>query len=100
MTRCPREVRQIDAARLALASRNADGALAVLDDYNRSRIVGVLDREALLLEIEAFMQKQNVDRARQLARQYVVRFPMDAHAQRLRALSSKDSSSAQASFGE
>lgn len=81
-----REVRQIDSARQALESKNADGALAALDDYERSRVVGVLDREALLLKIEALTQKQDLEQAKALARQYVERFPTDTHAPRLRAL--------------
>ena len=81
-----REVRQIDSARQALESRDADGALAALDSYERSRVVGVLDREALLLKIEALTQKQDLEQAKTLARQYLQRFPTDAHAPRLRAL--------------
>ena len=81
-----REVRQIDSARQALESRDAEGALAALDSYERSRVVGVLDREALLLKIEALSQKQELERAKALTRQYLERFPTDAHAPRLRAL--------------
>ncbi|HEU5074689.1 MAG TPA: hypothetical protein VFU02_10955 [Polyangiaceae bacterium] len=81
-----REVRQIDSARQALESRNADGALAALDTYERSKVVGVLDREALLLKIEALIQKQDLGGAKALARHYVERYPTDTHAPRLRAL--------------
>lgn len=95
-----REVRQIDSARQALASRNADGALAALDDYERSRVIGVLDREALLLKIEALTQKQDLDRAKVLARQYVERFPTDTHALRLRALLGSTSPNVQTLSGE
>lgn len=91
-----REVRQIDSARQALESKNADGALAALDGYERSRVVGVLDREALLLKIEALTQKQELDQAKALARQYVERFPTDTHVPRLRALLGAASSNAQA----
>lgn len=91
-----REVRQIDSARQALESRNADGALAALDGYERSRVVGVLDREALLLKIEALTQKQDLEQAKALARQYVERFPTDTHAPRLRALLGSTSVNVQA----
>jgi hypothetical protein len=81
-----REVRQIDAARQALESKDSAGALAALDSYERSRVVGLLDREALLLKIEALSQQQDLEQAKALARQYLERFPTDTHAPRLRAL--------------
>lgn len=81
-----REVRQIDSARTALESKNASGALAELETYDRTRQSGALDREAMLLRIEALAQQQDFVRATALARDYLGRFPNDAHAARLRAL--------------
>lgn len=91
-----REVRQIDAARQALAAKDSAGALAAIDSYERSRVVGLLDREALLLKIEALSQQQDLEQAKALARQYLQRFPTDTHAPRLRALVGATPSSVQA----
>lgn len=81
-----REVAQIDAARRALVSSDPEAALSELAAYEQSRRLGVLDREALLLRIDALLQQQKFSEARGLAYQYLERFSGDAHAPRLREL--------------
>ncbi|HTQ08231.1 MAG TPA: hypothetical protein VMI54_30465, partial [Polyangiaceae bacterium] len=51
------EAARIDAARRALSSGDLERALAELDEYQRLRAVGVLDREALLLRIQVLVRR-------------------------------------------
>jgi outer membrane protein assembly factor BamD (BamD/ComL family) len=81
-------VQLIDAARRALAQGNFRGALAELDTYDRSAKPGALVREARVLRIEALQRAGETARARALAEQYLLEFPQDAHATRLRSLTS------------
>lgn len=78
------EVTRIDAARRALASGDESGALAELEAYERTRTLGVLDREAGLLRIDALRRKGDLARARSVAEGYLRHFPDDAHSPRLR----------------
>jgi hypothetical protein len=78
------EIAWIDSARRALANGDADRALAELDAFERARTLGVLDREAGLLRIDALRKKGEVARARSVAQRYLGAFPGDAHAPRLR----------------
>jgi len=80
------EVERIDSVRRALDSNDATRALSELESYQRSRRLGVLDREALLLRIEALVRQGELGRAKHLAREYLSRFPNDAHAPRMGAL--------------
>jgi hypothetical protein len=88
-----REVERIDSARRALESNDAPGALAELESYDRTRESGVLDREALLLRIEALTRQHKSEQAKALVRQYLQRFPGDSHAPRLRTLLANSSGS-------
>jgi hypothetical protein len=81
-----RDVARIDSARSALAANDATRALGELDAYERSPRAGVLDREALLLRIDALARQGATDEMRVLALQYLQRFPDDAHAPRVRQL--------------
>jgi hypothetical protein len=79
-----REVAQIDAARSALAFGDTARALAELERYERTRETPTFVREAELLRIEAFSARGEHARAAELARQYITRFPNDAHVTKLR----------------
>jgi len=82
------EVELIDAARRALAKGQFRQALAELDRYDQSAKPGVLSREARVVRIEALHRAGQTERARSLAEQYLREFPQDAHAARLRSLTS------------
>ena len=80
------DVARIDSARSALEANDAKRALRELDAYERSPRAGVLDREALLLRIDALARQGAMAEMRALARQYLQRFPEDAHVPRVRQL--------------
>jgi hypothetical protein len=81
-----RELRLIRAARHALASGDAAGALRELSEYQALAVTGVLDREARVLRIESFAKLGELARAQQLAAAYVREFPRDAYGPRLQVL--------------
>jgi len=78
------EVELIDAARRAVAARQIVLASSILDRYASTRVTGVLDREAELLDIQLFELQGRREAAARLARSYVARHPGDANAGRLR----------------
>jgi hypothetical protein len=80
------EAGRIDEARRALSSGDVRRALAELDAYDRSRVIGVLDREAEFLRIQALVQAGDAVRAVALARTYLSLHPRDAYAARLNEL--------------
>ncbi len=80
------EAARIDAARRALGRGDVRRALIELDWYERSRVVGVLDREAELLRIQAHVRAGDGGRAVELARGYLAKHPQDAYAARLSEL--------------
>jgi hypothetical protein len=80
------EARRIDEARRALSRGDVRRALAELDGYDRSRVIGVLDREAEFLRIQALVQVGDAVRAVALARTYLSLHPRDAYAARLNEL--------------
>jgi hypothetical protein len=77
------EAARIDAARQALERGDVRRALIELDWYERARVVGVLDREAELLRIQALVRAGERARAVELARAYLTKHPRDAYAARL-----------------
>ena len=81
-----REVAMIDAAKLALASGNAMQSLRLLDEYLAKRRIGVFDREALILRIDALLKRGSVAEARSLAATYLNTYAKDTHAPRLERL--------------
>jgi len=91
------ELRFIDAARAALAAGDHGRALRELGAYERVAATGMLDREARVLRIEALVKSGDLQQARALAEAYSAAFPQDAHARRLRALTS---GGARGSIGE
>lgn len=80
------EAARIDAAREALQRGDVRRALVELDWYERSRVVGVLDREAELLRIQALVRAGEGARAVELARSYLAKHPHDAYSARLAEL--------------
>lgn len=88
------EIAWIDAARRALAAGDAAGALSQLDAYERTRSLGVLDREAALLRIDALQRQGELARARAVAARYLNTFPEDPRAPRLREFLGADAASA------
>jgi hypothetical protein len=80
------ELVELDAARRALARGDTASALQALDAYAASRKTGVLDREAMILRIDALVIRGDKPRAVQLAERYIARFPGDAHVNRLKQL--------------
>lgn len=80
------EAARIDAARRALGRGDVRRALIELDWYDRSRVVGALDREAELLRIQALVRAGEGARAVELARGYLAKHPHDAYAARLTEL--------------
>lgn len=83
-TELGREVELIERARRALSTGNPSLALSELDAYRRIASTGVLDREARVLRIRALRESGDEASARELSNQYVLDFPDDAHAQRLK----------------
>jgi len=81
-----REAQLIDRARRSLVSGHPDQALVELDAFARMTMTGVLDREAKVLRIDALYKAGQVNRARELAQEYLQAYPSDAHGARLRAL--------------
>jgi hypothetical protein len=81
-----REVAQIDAARRALASGDAQAALSALDEYARLDRTRTLDREAQILRIDALVALNQRASALALARAYLRQHASDPHAPKLRAL--------------
>jgi hypothetical protein len=81
-----RETRLVDEARQAIAARDASRAATLLDQYDATRALGVLDREALLLRVELSLARGDQQGARALAARFAQRYPTDAHLVRLRAL--------------
>lgn len=80
------ETRLVDGARQALGQHDLRRALSLLDGYDQTKSVGVLDREALLLRVELAILQGNPERARALAARFERSYPGDAHIVRLRAL--------------
>jgi hypothetical protein len=84
-----REVEQIDAARRAVAAGNARQALLHLDQYESLERTSTLDREALLLRVDALLLSGRKAEALTLARAYLSHYPGDPHSSRLHALVSE-----------
>jgi hypothetical protein len=81
-----RDLSQIDATRRALKARDPKRAEALLDGYDRARRTDFFEREALVLRIEALVQRGEHARAAELASDFFRRFPEDVHAPRIRSL--------------
>jgi hypothetical protein len=71
------------AARRALQSNDAAGALAALDRYERTPSKHSLAREALLLRVRALRQAGRSAEAHTLGESYIARHPGDGYVVRL-----------------
>lgn len=79
------ETRLIDSARRALTANELGRAATLLGRYDATKVLGVLDREALVLRVELAGAQGDWPRARELAARYEQTYPGDAHILRLRA---------------
>jgi hypothetical protein len=78
------EVATLDRVRLALAERDASGAIRELDAYDRAFPMSVLAEEATVLRVDALMEKGDAAAAAALSRQFLVANPSSPHASHLR----------------
>lgn len=78
------ELTALDAARAALASGNAQGALAHLDAYGRAHPRGLLGLEAEVLRIDALAKSGQHAAATQRAEAFMRRHPNSVLASRVR----------------
>ncbi|HVW26339.1 MAG TPA: hypothetical protein VHC69_13310 [Polyangiaceae bacterium] len=81
-----KEIAELDVARRALSSGDAAGALAALNDYDKSVNAGMLRQEAALLRIEALARAGNEPAAKHLANRFLREHPRSPHERRIRAL--------------
>jgi hypothetical protein len=79
------ELGALDAARSLLASGDASGALAKLDDYSRTYPRGRLVLEAEVLRIDALSKSGQRDTAKKRAESFLRRHPNSVLASRVRA---------------
>jgi hypothetical protein len=80
------EVAALDGARSAARNRDAAGALALLDAYERDFPGGVLAVEATVLRIEALANSGQSERALAVGRALLSRSPSGPHAERIRSI--------------
>lgn len=78
------ELDALDAARSALSSGNAQGALSLLDTYTREHPRGRLRLEAEVLRIDALAKSGRSDAAAQRAQAFLRRHPNSVLASRVR----------------
>ena len=80
-----REAALIDGARVSVARGDLRSAEQTLEVYASSREIGVLDREALLLQIEIALQRDERVRAAALVERFATVYPSDPRVLSLRA---------------
>jgi TolA-binding protein len=84
--RLSEETAALDAARKALAEKDASGALQALDLYDRAFPSGFLAPEATVLRIEALAQRGDDEAALAAARAFLASHPASPHARRVRSI--------------
>jgi hypothetical protein len=84
-----RELREIDAARSALASGDSAKALALVDAYERQPGTKQMFQEALAIRMEAQAKSGNTTAARASAERLLVVSPNGPHASRARQILSR-----------
>ncbi len=83
------EVAALDAVSAAISARNAHEALLLVETYHRDFPEGQLAAEAEMLALEALeTQGERAELARR-AEGFLVRYPNDPHAPRVRSLSNR-----------
>jgi hypothetical protein len=80
------ELAALDAVRSTLAHGDPTGALARLDNYNRSFPKGRLQLEAEVLRIDALMKSGQEDLAKKRAQAFLTKHPNSVLASRVRGL--------------
>lgn len=80
------EVVSLDRARRALAAKDPAEAIRLLDVYEREVPVRVLGPEAQVLRIEAVAARGDRAEAKRLGAQFLLVYPRDPHADRVRRL--------------
>lgn len=80
------EVAALDRARRALAARDPAEAIRLLDVYEREVPVRSLGPEAQVLRIEAVAARGDRAEAKRLGEQFLLAYPRDPHADRVRRL--------------
>ncbi len=80
------EVVALDRARRALAAKDPAEAIRLLDVYERDVPVRVLGPEAQVLRIEAVAARGDRAEAKRLGEQFLLVYPRDPHADRVRRL--------------
>jgi len=78
------ELMALDAARAALAAGNGQGALSLLDAYDRGNPRGLLRLEAEVLRIDALAKSGRSDAAQKRAKAFLARHPNSVLASRVR----------------
>ncbi len=78
------EIASLDRVRAKLSSKNAAGALALLDEYGRSFPRGLLSLEAEVLRIDALAQSGQPDAAKKRAKAFLRQHPKGVLATRVR----------------
>jgi len=78
------ELGALDSARSMLASGDASGALARLDNYNKAFPKGRLQLEAEVLRIDALMKSGQQDLAKKRAQTFLAKHPNSVLAPRVR----------------
>jgi hypothetical protein len=81
------ELKALEGARTTLASGNAQGALALLDAYDRGYPRGLLKLEAEVLRIDALARSGQTDAARRRADAFLRQHPKSVLASRVRRYS-------------
>jgi hypothetical protein len=81
------ELKALDGARTTLASGNAQGALVLLDAYDRGYPRGLLKLEAEVLRIDALARSGQADAARRRADAFLRQHPKSVLASRVRRYS-------------
>lgn len=87
--RAPRlgpELALLGEARAAIAAREPDRALALLDTFDRMYPASVLEPEAEVVRMEARIARGDRDKARALARDFVERHPGSPYLERVEAI--------------
>ncbi len=81
------ELKALDGARTTLAGGNAQGALTLLDSYDRSYPRGLLKLEAEVLRIDALARSGQTEAARRRADAFLRQHPKSVLATRVRRYS-------------
>jgi hypothetical protein len=80
------QAERIDRARSLISAGDPNGALIVLDDFDRRFAGGPLSEESMLLRIEGLARRGDRGSASVLARRFLTTYPASVHVDRASAL--------------